>query len=63
MRTERCTLNILSLMTEKLRILEKLRLVLTFFSRSEILSLQGRKPIIIFLFFSQALVEVHLRLV
>ena len=63
MRTERCTLNILSLMTEKLRILEKLRLVLTFFSTSEILSLQGRRPIIIILFFSQALVEVHLCLV
>ena len=49
-------------MTEKLRILEKLRLVLTFFSESEIFTLQGRKSIIIILF-SQALIEAHLRLV
>ena len=56
-------INILSLMTEKLRTLEKLRLVLTFFPTSEIFTLQGRRQIIIILFFSQALIEVHLRLV
>ena len=50
-------------MTEKLTILEKLRLVLTFFPTSEIFTLQGRKPIIIILFFSQALVKVNLCLV
>ena len=42
---------------------EDLRLVLTFFPMSEIFTLQRRKPIIIILSFSQALIEVNLRLV
>ena len=42
--------NILSPMTEKVRILVKLRLVLTFFPMSEIFNLQGRKPIFITFF-------------
>ena len=50
-------------MTEKLRILKKLRIVLTFFPTSEICTLHGRKPIIIILFFSQVFIEVYLRLV
>ena len=50
-------------MTEKLRVLEKLRLVLTFFPTSEMFTLQERKPIIIILFFSQALIDVNLHLV
>ena len=42
--------------------LEKLRLILTFFPTSGIFTLQGRKSIIIILFFLQALIEVHLHM-